>query len=105
MARCKVSLLVFLIFRGDMLAYFLCVGATGMEAASLGGIGGRRNISLEDDTLHLLIGIRIGNRREQRLGIGVDGVRENVFLGAKLHHLTQIHDADFVGDKLDPDKS
>ncbi len=66
----------------------LGIGATGMEPAALGRIGRRRNITLQLDPFHLHCGIRIGNRREQCLCIRMQGIAENILLGAELHHGT-----------------
>ena len=84
-----------------MFANFLGIGATRVETAALRRIGGRWDITLEHDTVHLDVGIRMRNRREKRLRIGMQGMREDILLIAELDHRAQIHNADFIRDKLD----
>ena len=78
MAGNEVTGLVFLVCRCNMLALLCRVGASGMESAALGRICRRRNIAVQNDTVHLYVGIGIGNCREERLGVGVQGVGEDL---------------------------
>ena len=92
---------VLCILGGNMLALFSGMGAAGMEPAALGRIGRRRNVAFQLDPLGLGRRIRIGNGREQGLGVGMQRILEDVLLGAELHHSAQIHNADLVGNELD----
>ena len=76
------------------------VGATGMEAASARRIRRRGNISLENDSVHLFVGVGVGDRGEERLGVGVKGILEDLLLRTELNHLTEVHNSDFVRDEL-----
>ena len=100
MAGCEVAGLVLLVFGGYVLAYLGCVGATGVEAAALGRISRRGDIALKHYAVHLHIGIRVRNCREESLGIGVEGVGEDVLLVTELNHSTKVHNADLIRDEL-----
>lgn len=100
MAGRAMSGLILLVFGGHVLAYLGCVGATGMEAAALGRIGGRGDIALKHYAVHLYIGIGMRDRREESLGIGVEGVLEDVLLVTELNHSTKIHNAYLIRDEL-----
>ena len=51
-----MTLLVLLVFGGDVLAYLLCIGTSRVETATLGGIGGGGNISRKLDVDYILSG-------------------------------------------------
>ena len=70
-----------------------------MEAAALGRVHRGRNISVQHDTVHLHVGIGIGDRREECLRIRVQGVVEDnyclqffflFFFGARVHGLVGV---------------
>ena len=73
------------------------VAARGKAAARL-GVDGRGQLALEQDALLLVQDVRGGNRRQQRLGVGVDRHAEQLLGGAGLHQLAQVHDTDVSGD-------
>ena len=100
-ARGKVTGLVLSVGGRDMLALFRRMRTSGVEAAALGRIGGRRNISLENDAVHLHVGIGVGDRREERLGIGMQRICKDILLCAKLYHRSKIHHADLIRQELD----
>ena len=75
--------------------------ATRVEFASLGGIGGRGNIPLQNDPFHLKIGVRHRNGREQRLRVGMHGIGEQIALFSLFVHVPEVHDAHFVGNVFD----
>ena len=95
-----MSLAILAVFGANVLAYLLCVGATGMEATALGGICGRRNIAAKRYPLHLYAGVGIGYCRKQRLGVGVKRLCEDILLRAELDHRAEVHNADLVGNEL-----
>ena len=76
MAGGEVAGLVLLILRHHVLANLLGIGATGVEAATLGRVGRRGNIALQLDPVHLCGGVRVGNGGEQCLGVRVQGIFE-----------------------------
>ena len=92
--------LMLFVLRRDVPAHFLGVGTAGMEPAALGWIGRRGDIPLQDDAVHLLIGVGIGDGGEQRLGIRMQRFAEDLLLGTELHHSAQIHDEDLIGNEL-----
>ena len=61
--------LVFTVFGSDMSALLGGVGATCVEATTLRRICRRGNIATEHDAVHLNVGIGIGDRREERIGV------------------------------------
>ena len=71
-----------------------------MEAAALGGICGRGNITLEDDTVHFHVGVGMGNCGEQSLCVGMEGICEDILLGSEFHHTAKVHNTDLIGDVL-----
>ena len=96
MARSKVSLSVFLILGSALLTLLRRVGATGMEAAARGRIGGRRNIALKHYSVHLYIGIGVRYRRKERLSVGMERIIKNILLVSVLHHRAKVHNSDLV---------
>lgn len=74
MTSSEMSGLVFLILGTNVLTNFFGVRATRVETATLRRICGRGNISREDYSVHLDVGIGVGYRREKRLCIGVKGI-------------------------------
>ena len=79
-------------------AYVLDEGAAGMELAARRRVCRARYLALELDRILLRVRIQRGNRRQQRLGVGMAG-REKQFLGRRdLDDLAEIHDRDLVAD-------
>ena len=83
--------------RLDMRTNFHSVRTTGMELATLGRIGRGRDIPFQNRTVHLLARIGIGYRRKQCARVGVQGIIEDFVLRPELHHATEIHNADLIG--------
>ena len=54
-----------------VLADLHAVLAAGVELAAAGGIGGRGDAALQDDAVHLVVGVRHRYGGEQGLGVGV----------------------------------
>ena len=69
MTSYEVAGLVLSVLRCYVLALLCRVGASGVESTALRRIGGRRNISVKNDTVHLHVGIGVGYRREQSLSV------------------------------------
>ena len=61
-----------------------------MEQTSLRRISRGGDIALKDDSVHLHVGIRLGDSREERLGIGVKGIIKDILLVTELHHRTEV---------------
>ena len=74
MASGAVAVTVVLIFGNLFLTDICCVRATSMEAATLGRICRGGDISLEDYSVHLHVGIGMGDCGEERLRIGMQGL-------------------------------
>ena len=72
MASSAVAVTVILIFGSLFLTDICCVRATGMEAAALGRICGGGDISFKNDTVHLNVGIGMGNSGEQGLCVRME---------------------------------
>lgn len=81
-------------------AALLRIGATACKAAPSGRLTGLGTSPLR---MILCRQCRRGGRNggEQRLGIGVKRICENIAIVAQLHNFTQIHDANAVADVLD----
>src|SRR5438876_12257583 len=77
------------------------IGAACMESASGGWIDRAWYVALEDDAFAFGLGIGQGHGREERLGIGVERVREERLLFRQLDDLAEIHDGDAMADMLD----
>ena len=75
--------------------------ATGMEFTALRRVRGGRNVSLEDNTVELDVGVGYGHGGKERLGIRVKGLGEERLLRSVLHHVAEVHDADLVRNVLD----
>ena len=78
--------LVLGVARGNVLTLFGCVRTSGVEAAALGRISGGGDITLKHYSVHLHVGVRLGDCREERLGVGVQGVIEDILLVTELDH-------------------
>ena len=100
MADHEVARLDLLLLRGLVLALLHAVGTAGVELASGGGIGGGGNGALQHNPVHLRRGVRDGDGGEECLGVGVQGVLEDVHRVAVLHQVAQVHHAHRVGDVL-----
>ncbi len=86
--------------RGYSLAALHALRAAGVELAALGRVGRGRNGALKDDPVHLRIRVRHRYSREQGLGVGMQGVVEDVVGLSELYHIPEVHDPDRVGDVL-----
>ena len=84
-----------------MFAHFHGVRTARVKLTAVGRIGGRRNISFQNDPVSLFLRIGIGYGGEQRLRIGVHRVIEDRVLFAELDHRTQVHDADLIRNIFD----
>ena len=71
-----------------------------MELTALGRICGRRNGALEHNPVSMRIGIGHRNCREQRLGIGMQRMVEDILRCTVFHQIAQIHNANRVGNML-----
>ena len=92
--------LVFGVLRRYVLTLLGSIGASCMEETSLRRICRGGNISLEHDSLHLNIRVRLGDSREERLGIRMKGIIEDILLVTELHHRAEVHYTDLVRDEL-----
>ena len=72
-----------------------------MEAAPGGRVDRARHVTAQNDPLLLEAGVRLGHRRQQRLGIGVLRPQEQVGAVADFDDLAEIHHGDAVTDVLD----
>ena len=77
------------------------VGTAGGEAAAGRGIDGGGDLAVEDLPLVGIVDVHRGDGGEQRLGVGVHGIAEQLLGGAFFHHLAQVHHADVVRDVPD----
>ena len=100
MTNHKMSGLDFLLLGLHGLAFFCAVFAACVELAAGGRIGRGRNGAFQDNPLHARIGIRDRDCGEERLCVGVERVLENIFLGAVLHQVAEVHDAYGIGNVL-----
>ena len=69
-----VAVAVILILGSLFLADVHSVRTASVEAAALGGICGGGYIALQDDSVHLDVGIGMGNSGEQSLCIRMEGL-------------------------------
>ena len=72
-----------------------------MEDAARGRVGGAGHVALQD---LLVLDALVANARndiEKRLGVGVQGLVEELLLARQLHGVAEVHDHDRVGDVLD----
>lgn len=81
-------------------ALFACKAAARSKAAGILGIDGACKLTLEDLPVHLFIKRRNRNGGEQRLGVRVPGVLEELLGGSLFYHLSQIHYAYMIRDML-----
>ena len=84
-------------FGSPVFAYLHALFASGVELASFGRICGRRDIALQDYTVHLVVRIRYGYRGKKSFGIGMEGMGIKAFRIRILNHVTQVHYAYGVG--------
>ena len=77
------------------------VGTTRPEHAAGRRIDRARNIAAEHDAPALAVGIRDGNGRQQRLGVGMLRAADELLRRRVLHDAAEIHDDDAVGDVFD----
>ncbi len=76
MAGDKVLAAQVSIGRGLSPADLLRVAATGMEVAAGGWVHRAGDVPLEDESIHIVVGIWNRNRRHQRLGVRMLRIRE-----------------------------
>ena len=102
----KVTRANFLEFGHTLGARRGCIGATRAEGASRGGVEGAGNIPRKCDSPVCSRDLGVGdrNRRDQRLGIGVQGALVNFIGGCKLNHFAEIHHRNAVADVTDDQK-
>ena len=62
------------------------------EPAAGGGIDGARQLALQDLALDGVVDVHRRDGGQQRPGVGVHGLLEQVLGGTLLHHLAQVHD-------------
>ena len=84
-----------------LLALLGAVGTAVAEQASGRGINEAGNFSVNHIEVVGLIGIGIGNGSHQSLGVGVSCVIEDFFTVGYFHQVTQVHNANALGDMLD----
>ncbi|MNN97799.1 hypothetical protein D3C81_2170350 [compost metagenome] len=80
--------------RSLRLADFNSKGTAGMEFTAGRRIGGTWNIPFQYDPLPLKPGNRYGHRREQRLGVRMQRMPEQLVPGSRFHHRAKIHHPD-----------
>ncbi len=71
-----------------------------MEVAAGGGIGRIGHIALQHNRLAAVPGVRLGHRGQQRLGVGMLGIREQRFGARVLHQHAHVHDCNAIADVL-----
>ena len=71
---------------------------SGSEGTAFGEIDGAGDISLQDDPLFLVAGIRNRNGGEKSLGVRMHRSLIKHFLGSSLHNEAEVHNGDSVGD-------
>ena len=75
------------------------IGAAGMEMAAGRRLGRARHVALHDPLAHAApLGIGRGGGRQQRLGVGMQGLGEQGALGRELDDATEIHHRDAMAD-------
>src|SRR5450631_3031164 len=96
------------VVRGNLFLYWglfpadgLRITAPGMEMTTRRGIGGVGYFALENDPFGTKARIRLGDRRQEGLGIGVLRGREQFFGRRGLHDPADIHHRDPLADVLD----
>ena len=104
MASRKVTGFVFSIRRSNVFANFFCNGATRMKFTSERRIGRRRNIAVQHDPLHFNVGVRVGHCGKERLCIRMQRIFKYIRLVPELHHRTEVHNADLIGDMFNDGK-
>ena len=75
-------------------------GAAGVEGAALGPVHRVGGVALEDDAVSAAVAGR-GRGGDEGLGVGVEGVVEDLLGAPLLHDAAEIHDGDAVGDLAD----
>ena len=95
-AHDKVSRFHFFLHRNFIFAFFRAVFASGMELASCRRVCRGWDGSLQYNTVHLRFRIRHRNSGEQRLGIWMQRILEDILLIAVFHQVAQVHDTDRI---------
>ena len=82
----------------QLVRHQLLVAAAGLERAAGRRVHRRRDVAFQHDVLLDHAGVGDRDRRQQRLGIGMIGRREDLVGRALLDDVAEIHDDDAVGD-------
>ena len=86
--------------RLGVFAHLHALDAAGVEFAALGRVRGAGDAALEHDAVHFRVRIGDGNRGKQRLGVGVQGIAEDIRRRAVFHEVSEVHNAHGIGDML-----
>ena len=78
-----------------------CVRAARGKAAAGLRVDGRGDLAAQNGALGRVVDIDARNGRKKRLGVGVQLIFEKLPRFALFHELSEVHDADVVGDVLD----
>src|SRR5581483_11505311 len=97
----EVAGLHFLPRRRERSARVHRVRAAGVEVAAARRRGGVGDLALEDDAPGPGARVGLGDRREQRRGVGVERLGEKLARLGQLDDLPHVHDRDAVADVLD----
>src|SRR6058998_230999 len=89
------------LYRGLLSADGLRILAPGIEMTTRRGIRRVRYFALENDPIGAKARIRYGDRRQEGLGIGMLGRREQFFVRCGLHDPADVHYRDPIADVLD----
>ena len=83
-------------------AALVCVRAAGAEPAAAWRVHRARDVALQHDSFRLSAGLRVrdGDCGDQALRIRMDTVECQFIAVRQFHHLTEVHNADSVGNVL-----
>ena len=76
------------------------LGAPRVERAAQRRLGRVGDLAARQVARHLLVGVGLGDRLEERLGVGVPRVGEDLVGGPDLHDPAEVHDRDAVAEVL-----
>ena len=82
-------------------AFIAARTAPAIEAASRLRIDRARNVALEDDALTMDINTRHGDCGQQRLGVGMQRIAEQLLCRRHFHDFAEIHNSNALADMLD----
>ena len=100
MAGGKVTGLVLLVAWRNVLTFLGRIRTSRVEETSTRRISGGGDISLEHDTVHLNVRVRLGNRREERLGVRMQRIVKYILLISELDHRAEVHNSDLIRDEF-----